>query len=387
MAELRFLEPLDVLSHRGNRVFGDPGSLGEAQMPPWPSAMAGAVRSRMLVDAGVDLGDFASGRASGNARLLEVLGTPHSPGAFRIHWFSVARRTGGAIEPLFPLPADVAASEDDDAMRYVHPQKLPAGLRASGGTSQLPTLRPKELRKAEGGLWLTGNGLGRYLRGQALSKKDHVARTGQLWKSDVRVGIALDADTRAAVDGALFMTEAVAPERAVGFLVRVEGADGLVPERGLLRLGGDGRGASVEQCDLALPEPDWGRIEREGRFRIVLATPGLFEQGWLPPGIQPDGASWSGPDGISARLVCAAVSRAQVVSGWDLALRKPKSALRAAPAGSVYWFEARPGDGPALVGGLRKLAQKGFGSVSTYPDRARLAEGFNNVMICNYTDE
>ena len=43
-----FIEPLDVLFLRGNQLFGEPGSHGEALMPPWPSVAAGALRTRML---------------------------------------------------------------------------------------------------------------------------------------------------------------------------------------------------------------------------------------------------------------------------------------------------------------------------------------------------
>ena len=56
-----FIEPLDVLFLRGNKLFGDPGSFGEAMIPPWPSVAAGALRSRMLADAGIDLAAFARG--------------------------------------------------------------------------------------------------------------------------------------------------------------------------------------------------------------------------------------------------------------------------------------------------------------------------------------
>ncbi|MDY6813388.1 MAG: type III-B CRISPR module-associated Cmr3 family protein, partial [Pseudomonadota bacterium] len=54
-----FIEPLDVLFLRGNKLFGDPGSYGEALIPPWPSIAAGALRSRMLADDGTDLTAFA----------------------------------------------------------------------------------------------------------------------------------------------------------------------------------------------------------------------------------------------------------------------------------------------------------------------------------------
>lgn len=69
--------------------------------------------------------------------------------------------------------------------------------------------------------------------------------------------------------------------RDVGFLVGVDGANGLLPKNGLLRFGGDGHGAALQVAspkDL-LPAPDWRRIEQERRFRLVLATPGLFIDG------------------------------------------------------------------------------------------------------------
>lgn len=51
MTEAVFIEPLDVLYLRGNLSFGAPGDHAAAQMPPWPSLVAGALRSRMLADS------------------------------------------------------------------------------------------------------------------------------------------------------------------------------------------------------------------------------------------------------------------------------------------------------------------------------------------------
>ncbi|EQD76965.1 CRISPR-associated Cmr3 family protein [mine drainage metagenome] len=339
----------------------------------------------MLVDAAVDISAFANSKEISDPVLHAVLGTPQKPGAFRISWFSVARRNDEEVEPLIALPTDVAATEGDDVMRYLHPQPLTNGLRTSCTMGQIAIVQQKERSKPEGGLWFAGEGLAVYMRGESLSRKKHTVGMCDLWKTNARIGIALDPDKHAAVQGALFTSEAIALAKNVGFLTRIEGADGTAPKGGLLRLGGDGHSVRVEACKVAWPEPDWDRIAKERRFRLVLATPGLFEQGWLPPGIRDDGVTWNGPCGVSARLVCAAVPRAQVVSGWDLARRAPKAALRAAPAGSVYWFDAtQVNGGTALIAALQKLAAEGFGCVSGYPDRARLAEGFNNVMIANW---
>jgi len=391
MSETQFIAALDVLFPRGNKLFGDSGQHGEAQIPPWPSVAAGAIRSRMLADAGVDFFAFARGEHVSDTTLHEALGTPAEPGSFRIAWFSVARRVSGKVEPLTALPADLAAAEHEDAIRYLHPHPLPQGFKSSGATECLAVLRRPRGAKLEGGLWLNAAGLAAYLRGEPLSRQAHTVRTSQIWKSDQRIGIALDPEKRSAAEGRLYTAEAVSLEEGVGFVASVEGADGRVPSNGLLRLGGDGRGARVEACEVHWAHPAWDRIATQKKFRLVLATPGVFEHGWLLPGIQPDGVTWRGPDGVTARLVSAAVPRAQVISGWDIAKWStgkpgPKPALRAAPAGSVYWLNAADADGPVSVAALRKLAVQGFGCVSGYPDRTRLVEGFNNVIVANWTE-
>ena len=86
-----FIEPVDVLFLRGNKLFGDPGSFGESLVPPWPSVVAGAVRSALLAARGYDLAAFARGEIAGDAEL----GTPAVPGTFTVTAFDVARRHAG----------------------------------------------------------------------------------------------------------------------------------------------------------------------------------------------------------------------------------------------------------------------------------------------------
>ncbi|HRD65587.1 MAG TPA: type III-B CRISPR module-associated Cmr3 family protein, partial [Candidatus Competibacter sp.] len=91
MTDYRFIEPLDVLYLRGNKLFGDAGSYGEALMPPWPSLAAGALRSRMLADHGVDLAAFTrvcERLPELSDALHTCLGTPQKPGNFRVSLFT-----------------------------------------------------------------------------------------------------------------------------------------------------------------------------------------------------------------------------------------------------------------------------------------------------------
>jgi CRISPR-associated protein Cmr3 len=376
--EYRFLEPLDVLFLRGNKLFGDPGSYGEALIPPWPSVAAGAIRSRMLADEGVDLAAFARGEIDHS-----TLGSPARPGAFAITSFLLARRhDDGRVEALYPIPADLVVNEAADGavnVRCLTPTPLPGGksLQSSAPLTLLPVLAETERSKPAGGYWLSQSGWKKYLEGATPNNADLV-KSDALWQFDPRVGVGLDESARRAADGRLFSVQAVAMQPGVGFITAVSGA--MPPTNGTVRLGGDGRASAIQTCAADFPVPDYEALAHACCCRMVLTTPGLFTQGWLPEGVtQTDAGYRFELQGVKARLVCAAVPRAEVVSGWDLAQWQPKPAQRAAPSGCVYWLdelEANPED-------LRKLTNQGLWPDSGY-DATRRAEGFNRFTFAAF---
>lgn len=383
MTEYRFIEPLDVLYLRGNRLFGGAGADSEALMPPWPSVFAGALRSRMLIDAGADPRAFAAGRAHLPEGYAEALGTPEQPGRFTLGPVRLAFAHATGIEPAYPLPADlqVILAEDSDkaTIHRLEPRSLSKGIACSRATRELPLLRIDASAKPASGYWLSAEGWRCYLHGARLDSA-HLIKTAQLWQPERRLGIALDPDRRSAADGKLYTSEVVALCRGVGFLTSIAGVEPfLLPQQGLLRLGGDGRGATLHRPDVIKePAADLERIAASGRFRVVLTAPGLFPGGWRLPGLDTSGR-WNLP-GASARLVSAAMPRAVTVSGWDLARHAPKPAQRFAPTGAVYWFEELQGDPQALG----KLAEHGLWELEEQNnDPQRRAEGFNRCIIAN----
>lgn len=369
-----FIEPLDVLFLRGNKLFGAPGSFGESLVPPWPSTAAGALRSQRLVQDGVDPGDFAAGRVA-----HAVLGTPESPGPFTVAGFDLARRlSDGRIETLHALPADLVGESDGAqgaALRRLQPVAPAAGLLSSAPLPLWPVLAQDERSKAESGLWLDDRGWADYLAGR-LPSPGSVVRSAALWALDARVGVGLDAATRRAADGQLFTVQAVAFHPGVGFLVSLQGSGALQP--GVLRLGGDGRGAALQPVTCRPPQADLAAIARARRCRVVLTTPGLFEVGWCLPGV--DAQQQLNWPGLRARLVSAAVPRAEVVSGWDLARQQPKPAQRVAPAGSVYWLDELDTTPEALG----KLAAQGLWLPGAENPQRR-AEGFNRFCFAAWS--
>ncbi|WP_297528234.1 type III-B CRISPR module-associated protein Cmr3 [Thiohalobacter sp.] len=374
-----FIEPMDVLFLRGNRLFGDAGSYGESMVPPWPSVAAGAIRTAILARDGADPAAFARGK---HEHAHPTLGTPDAPGSFRITDFQLAWRgeTGeGPLERFYPLPADLVATREAQqeyiTLRALSPWQPAAGIDCSMALERLPVMAQASRSKPVTGLWLTSRGMQSWLDGRLPDASADLVPSARLWVHDERIGIGLQADTRRADDGKLFSMQAVAFSRGVGFLAEAEG-DGLDAGTAL-RFGGDGRGAVVDRAAAPAPEADVDRILASRHCRLILATPGIFPGGWRLPGMDAAGAFEL--CGVRGRVVAAAVNRAEVVSGWDLALREPKPARRAVPAGSVYWIE----DLQATPDDLRKLAAHGLWPETGY-DARRRAEGFNRFLVASY---
>ncbi len=392
--EYRFIEPLDVLYLRGNKTFGGPGDHGEALMPPWPSIGAGALRSRMLVDEHESLD--ALKKKEPLTKLRDILGSLEEPGSFRVSFFSLAETTNGNAEPLFPLPADLFVREDESNPDkpaepvQIAPADIDEDVKSSYPLPLLPVARMAKQAKAMGGVWLTAAGMKNYLVGESVkanhssNKPNHLKRTNELWKIQTRLGIALEAQRRTAEKGQIYTVDTIAMKPKVGFIAGVDGANGVVPANGLLRFGGDGRAAAISTCEeetlkpfASISEEAIETIDRDGRFRIVLLTPGIFSGGCKLPGLREDNI-WHGPEGVTAQLVMACVSRAEIVSGWDLAEWKPKPAVRAAPAGVVYWLDNLRGDAATL---LRIVREGLWCCMENEIDRQRRAEGFNNALV------
>lgn len=383
-----FLEPVDVLFLRANKSFGDPGSYGESMVPPWPSVIAGALRSRMLADAGLDLAAFAAGLAS-----HPEIGTPAAPGPFELCAVQLAQRPStGVVDPLFPLPLDLVAESSGGGTTVLpaRPVELSPALRSSYPLPMHPVVTQSKRGKPAAGLWLKRAGWQDYLNGKVPGAGQLVS-SSDLWKPDPRTGIGLNAHTRSVDEGRLFTAEAAAFRQqhrgansyTTGFLAAVRGAT--PPQNGMVRLGADGRAAAVHALpDFAPPEPDFEAITASGRCRIVLATPGIFERGWLPEGVrEQNGQYLFDLHGVRGRLAAAAVPRAGVVSGWNLAAEKPKPAQRAVPAGAVYWLDQLE----ATPEALRDLAARGLGGEpcgdpqQRQAEQQRRAEGFNRIWI------
>lgn len=381
MTRYFLIEPFEPLTIRGNRSFGAPGEHGESQMmPPWPSVFAGAIRAAIL---GRDAATLAAFKPDVSVPLSGpigcVLGTVDAPGSFRLSWLSLAHHSEDKWVPAIPAPADLVIGEDNVIHQFA-PQVLPAGVSAGFPLPLAPVLRVARQAKPQAGCWIAGEHLERYLSGETPGE---TLKASVFFKKETRVGIALDHATRTASEGHIYSTEAVSFHKCAGFLVGVDGAEEcILPDEGLLRLGGDGtatRYTALPSFSLPTFSADEA-IRASGRFRLVLTSPAIFEHGWIPDRTLDSSSGLRLMlDGFSARLASAAFGAHSVISGWDIARWQPKAARRVVPAGSVYWFDQAEGD-------PRKLAEWVSGGIwPDNPDKQRMAEGFNQAALAAWS--
>ncbi|NLM18369.1 MAG: type III-B CRISPR module-associated protein Cmr3 [Candidatus Riflebacteria bacterium] len=365
-----FIKPCDIFMPRGNSHFGvNSGDFGQIRILPAPSIFAGAIRSFIASTNIEDLKQIEKGERPVTEKIAGCLGSLKEskkfPGTFRIGQVCLCRKTkDGSYEPIYRMPSDIVVFEEDHkiaSIKHLLPSEPISGIKGSSELPKTAILQAANMKPA-GGYWLIKDGFQKYLNGGLPDKGDCI-KESDLWKKQMRTGVALNGQTRSAEEGMLYTTECLSFCDGVGFAVEVIGADELLPETGLLSLGGEARGAVFEKIkDFSEPSADFSKIAEQKRFKLLLTAPAIFPDGWLPD-----------EQLFPAKLVCASVKGYETLSGWNMVENRPKDAVRTVPAGSVYWFEDFEGTASDL--------QEGLQNYFIPEDKQRYVEGFNKAVI------
>jgi len=167
-----------------------------------------------------------------------------------------------------------------------------------------------------------------------------ITRLSDVVLTEPKVGIGRHPETRAAETGQLYR---VAMRRLhskikedggkqFGFAVNYDSLKDSIrlPENGISRFGAEIKGIAYSiftgNWNIACPVPEGNDI-----FKIYLATPAVFEDGFFP-------LDWFTANGLT--LLAAAFGRVQHVGGFDMMENKPKPMRKAVPAGTVYYVKA-----------------------------------------------
>jgi CRISPR-associated protein Cmr3 len=353
------VEPLDPLIARDGRPSSVGGHFFTVSFP-YPSMLAGAVRTRM----GCENGAFTLRGESALAELREkvivrgpLLAELRSDNEEVLQWLAPAprdltilRTQEGRTILKRHLPRALDPGEAMDSLSGE--DLLPAGYAGGETYGKPPKDLPAFWRWAEFESWLT-----------APADRDDVdlKKLGvEALPIETRAHLAIQPGERVGMDGMFFQTSGLRflqkgasrlEPRRFALSLWCQGATvsgrKLTLERQIAPLGGErrlARWSPASQQWPRMPESLRERIVADRRARLILLTPAIFEKGALPGW---NGGTWPLGGSVKATVSAACVQRPAVISGWDLAASngdgkpkgRPKPTRRLAPAGSVYFLK------------------------------------------------
>ena len=323
------IEPLDTLFFRDGRPFTmGVEAWANPVFPPYPSTVYGAIRTWLIFETG-NLKDFRAGKYA------DELGTPSKKGRLKIKgpFISVNNNL------YFPVPNDLLIKKKDKKDNTLFKIDLV-------GTPEILIsdyfLEKAFINKADFEVdnvdgFIDMASLQDYLSGRRVNIP--FTEKKEIFMQERKTGIKRSRKTLSSEEGCLYRLPMIRFKKDVSLFVEVEGVNNY-PEKGIIQLGGEGKIARIEKKsdDLLKDLEDMNFEFKEHVFKLYLATPAIFENGWLPKWI--DKTTLEGSyQGIKVKLVACSIGKYCSIGGWDLANHKPKPMFKLVPAGSVYYFK------------------------------------------------
>ena len=318
--------PTDVLVFKNSSSFNKGENVvAKTQFPPYPSVYTGALRTFYFAH---------------HMELFKNAGTPQDVTANIKLAFSGLRINK---KMYFPIPLDmVCSAEDEDEQKaYTLSCKKFNGISNYPLEYTLVNEVEKEVKNISQGILIERNELEKYLRG---GEKLEICYTSinELITAEDKIGIGINKKAGCAQESLLYHLETIRPrtyqikrEKKLELIVEVNDLE--LPKEGLLKLGGEGKSAQIEEIENPLEGHLEIRLQKD-IFKLYFATPTIFQQGYLPSWINKD-TMIGEYKGIKVKLICAAIGRSESITGFDMKKKQPKPMYKTVPAGSVYYFK------------------------------------------------
>lgn len=215
------------------------------------------------------------------------------------------------------------------------------------GTVRLPEM-PADCQgyKAMEQHWLTAAGLRACLEGSTPNTTD-IVKTEILFSHEARLGIARDNAQRKVQDGKLYQTQHIRLQDGVHIELDAAKLEqtlyAAIPENEqvILRLGGEGRMASVQAQKQREPLP-FTNPKKADRLILHFITPADFAGQMFPAGFkqleQQGQTVWQGDiNGVQLTIEAAVIGKAHREGGWDMKNHQPRAVKSYQPAGSAWY--------------------------------------------------
>lgn len=291
----------------------------------------------------------------------------------------------------FPQPLDLYLAHPPQ----LNPMSLVKAPLSSYPLPFMPTVSSSVEKSKKTYHWyLPASELQRYLQGEASIQAVDIGADYLL--AENKLGIAIDPTTGSAKDEMIYQLTYQRPHNGLQLACEAQGVS--VPSQALVPLGGEGKLAKLTSQE-AISEISAPQSESDTRFfKLYLATPAIFKNGWLPGWIDPltyRGTFIHKKHRIRIKLLSACVGRPVPCGGFgtdpDDGKRRPREMRYAVPAGSVYYFSTQD----SLSDAISLLHQKcisdyreGLGFPDIYYDRSRYCDrGFGYALVGLLTPE
>jgi CRISPR-associated protein Cmr3 len=260
---------------------------------------------------------------------------------------------------LFPTPLDIVIEKGNKAGFVEY------NLEEDDFIAKMPfskiNIYGKEVETGKG--FINRENINRYLRGR--HEDNFYQLHEKITLNDPKIGNGRDNITRSVEEGLLYRVNmnrlnfygsefndrkdvVLTKDDVLTIIVQYELPNFKDWQPKLIKLGGEGKVASVKtyeypqsqktQCDTNINRP---RIrlnfnENAQYFKLYFSTPTIFEQGFLPKGI--DAKTFKGIwNGIAIEIITAFSNKPSFIGGFDMQKRKPKPMYKALPAGTVFY--------------------------------------------------
>ena len=332
-------EAFDTFFFRESKPFGiSGGNELNSVFPPPARTIAGVVRTAIGETTGVCWEDYKNNQDH-SLRNEIGYGDDIGPLKFSGPYLSLKGTR------LFPMPFCLVKDCYEESIRQLLPENTPT--RTDIGNIYLPLVDPVDaVAKPMDGAWLKKEDFEKFLNGE-IPEFEKIVENKDLFKTESRIGIAIDHLTKTTGDGNLFQTSHLRIFEGTAIESVVEGVSDKIriKEHFVCRLGGEGRPAGVsvsaKEDDLLCNLKFTGKEKGLMLIFITSADFGgqLFPEGFVREGGK-EGNVWKGKlGGINVSVHSIATGRPIREGGWDLVERRPRNLKSLCPAGTVWYIK------------------------------------------------
>jgi len=357
------VEPMDTQFYRSTLPF-DAGADGHTETLkfPWPRTLYGAIRAIGFTGSGVQMGEdpvqstnWGDWNHTGNAILK-------GPVLFQ--------KRGAYSDILLPMPADLVVDKEQQEIIFRCTPDESTQLQNFSDCTTYPGLcrmiisdpTDQKCMSGEGIFFLSNANIpnSTVLRDYLIHElhgdwEFNLTKFEDVYVSENRIGIKRS-ENHVSEEGYLFSARHYRlkskPPETLGFWFQMVSDDGsplALPNDRFIKLGGENRMMSITQVpDRDSLDSNWTNsfktdviqkiADSEGRFKLYLITPGIFENGRCHPFALNSDKIVHQANERTAQLVGMSLNHHVLVGGWNIVKGHPKALDAAVPAGSVYFF-------------------------------------------------